>query len=303
MTINNHLYPPITKFAILSFIILAFAATTYGQYFMVDIKRDSARSDKITGGTIERADFLAGEGGLKLTINIPAFQMFLWQNGKEVRNYPIGVGLKDYPMYVGKRKIKHVIWNPVWIPPDSSWVAPSLRGKIIKPTDPRNPLGKIKIPLGYGYLLHQAKGTRDLGNLVSHGCARVLRKDLYDLSEKIVAAQSLAVTPQQISTAKRTKRTFVIELADPMPIEITYDTMVVKAGKLHIYPDVYGYKKNKVELLREELRTNGIEESDISDEILAEMADRAKSKKKYVISVENVKAGNYLEGEVKPVLE
>ena len=44
-----------------------------------------------------------------------------------------------------------------------------LRGTPIPPTDARNPLGKMKIPLGYGYLLHQAKGAQDMGNLVSHG--------------------------------------------------------------------------------------------------------------------------------------
>jgi hypothetical protein len=44
-----------------------------------------------------------------------------------------------------------VIWNPAWIPPDSEWVAEHKGvnpGDIIKASDPRNPLGKMKIPLG-----------------------------------------------------------------------------------------------------------------------------------------------------------
>jgi hypothetical protein len=178
-----------------------------------------------------------------------------------------------------------------------------LRGKVIKPTDPRNPLGKIKIPLGYGYLLHQAKGPQDMGNLVSHGCVRVLRNDLYDLSSKVVAAHSLPVTDAAISNAKRTKRTYVIELDNTMPIEITYDTLVVEAGFLHIYPDVYSYKKNTVANLREELNSNGIETTDISDETIEKMLARAKAKKQYIVSMENLRAGNYLDGKVVPVLE
>lgn len=273
-----------------------------GQY-MVDIKRDSARSDQRTGGKIEKAKFETGKSDIKLTVNVPAFQMTFWQDGKEVKNYPIGVGMKEYPIFVGKRGIKNIIWNPIWIPPASDWVAPALQGQIIQPTDPRNPLGKIKIPLGYGYLIHQAKGTQDLGNLVSHGCVRVLQNDLYDLNEKIISAHALNVGNEEISDAKRTKNTFVIELESELPLEITYDTLVVEAGNLHIYPDVYGYKKNTVENLREELKANGINETIISDAILEKMLARAKDKNQYIVSLKQIKSGNYLDGKTVPVVE
>ncbi len=275
----------------------------FGQTYIKDIARNSARSDIRTGGIIEKAEFAAGEDDIKLSVNVPAFQMTLWQNGKEVHNYPIGVGMKDYPIFVGLRDIDLIIWNPAWIPPDSEWVSPALRGQVIKPTDPRNPLGKIKIPLGYGYLIHQAKGTQDLGNLVSHGCIRVMRNDLYDLNNKVVAAHSLGVTDAEISKAKRTKNTFLVELEKKLPIEITYDTLVVEDGKLRIYPDVYGFKKNTVENLREELKANEIDDADISDEILTKMLDRANAKNQYVVSLEEIRAGNYLNGKTIQVLE
>lgn len=270
---------------------------------MIDIKRDSARSDKRTGGTIERAEFAAGEKNIRLTVNVPAFQMTFWQDGREIKTYPIGVGLKDYPIFVGRREIRQIIWNPVWIPPDSDWVAPALRGQIIKPTDLRNPLGKIKIPLGYGYLIHQAKGAQDLGNLVSHGCVRVLRDDLYDLNEKIIAAHELQVGADEIGKAKKTKETFVVELEKELPIEITYDTLVVEAGVLHIYPDIYGYKKNTVENLRDELKTNDVKTADIPEAALARMLARARDKTKYVISLEQIRAGKFADGETQAVIE
>ncbi len=276
---------------------------TYGQYFRVDIKRDSARSDKITGGIIERAEFQAGEADIRLTINVPAFEMTFWQNGKQIKNYQIGVGLKEYPIYIGQRKISEVIWNPVWNAPDSEWVSPALRGKTVKPTDPLNPLGKIKIPLGYGYLLHEAKGRQDLGNLVSHGCVRVLRKDLYELSERIVAAYTLKVSAEDIVKAKRTRKTFVIELDQAMPIEITYDTIVIEDGYLRIYPDVYDFNKNTVENLKEELVSSGIDIENISDETFEKMLARAEGKKQYRVSVEQLYDGSYLEGKIIPVLE
>ncbi len=270
-----------------------------GQSYVQDMKRESARSDKLTGGTIVKTALSAGGDNLKITVNVPAFQMTLWQNGKEVKTYPIGVGLKEYPIYVGFLKASAVIWNPSWIPPDSDWVIGSKKvkvGEIILPTDARNPLGKMKIPLGGGYLIHQAKGINDLGSLVSHGCVRVLQADLYDLADKIVASRELDLTPKQIAQAKKTKKTLAAKLEPVIPVEITYDTMVVEAGKLHIYPDVYDRKKNTIENLRAELRSNGVDAPDLSDETLEKMLARAVSKKQFVVSVKNIEAGRTLPG-------
>ncbi len=56
---------------------------------------ESERSDKVTGGRIEGAEFDANEPDLKVTLNVPSFRLTLWQNGKEVKSYFVGVGLKD----------------------------------------------------------------------------------------------------------------------------------------------------------------------------------------------------------------
>lgn len=269
------------------------------QSYVQDMKRQSARSDKLTGGAIERTALAPGGGNLKITVNVPSFQMTLWQNGKEVKTYPIGVGLKDYPIYVGLRQASAVIWNPVWIPPDSDWVHASTKvkaGEIILPTDARNPLGKMKIPLGYGYLIHQAKGVSDLGSLVSHGCVRVMQTDLYDLAEKIIRARELDVTPEQIAEARTTKKTFTAELDPVIPVEITYDTLIVEAGKLRIYPDVYERKTNTAENLRAELASSGVNAADLDDATLNKMLARATAKKQFVVSVKNIEAGRALIG-------
>src|SRR4028119_1562150 len=104
------------------FFVFAIVGASAQQPYIPDMKRQSARSDKLTGGTIEKTALAPGQGNLKITVNVPSFQMTLWQNGKEVKTYPIGVGLKDYPIFIGLRQASAVIWNPVWIPPDSDWV-------------------------------------------------------------------------------------------------------------------------------------------------------------------------------------
>jgi lipoprotein-anchoring transpeptidase ErfK/SrfK len=267
---------------------------------------ESVREDRATGGTIEKAEFAAGEPDIRVTVDVPAFRLTLWQNGKDVKTYRIGVGMKKYPLVIGERKVEQIIWNPDWIPPDSEWVGERAGvsvGEVIKASDPRNPLGKMKMPLGGGYLIHEAHGVADLGNLVSHGCVRMLRSDLYDLSEKIVAARQLPVSAKKIANAKRTKNTVVARLDDPLVVDINYDTQVVEGGVLHLYADVYGRGTNTVELLRAELDEYGVDASAADDATLKKMLALPTRQRQYVVSLESVKAGRALEdGRLAPVL-
>ncbi len=273
------------------------AVPAAGQSYMVDSRRESARSDKFTGGGIVRAQFIPGDPDVKITINLPSFQMTLWQNGNEVKTYPVGIGLLEYPVAISMRTARTIEWNPVWIPPSSDWIERSSTvkpGEIVLPTDPRNPLGKLKIPLGYGYLLHQAKGPADMGSLVSHGCIRVLQSDLYDLAEKIVAARELDVTPAQIRAAKLNKKTLVAEIDPELTVEITYDTIVVENGSLHVYPDVYQRKSNTVATVRAELRSSGVDDSGLNDAEIRTMLRGVTGRKQFVASVADIERGPLL---------
>ena len=277
----------------LLFLILVAAAAVSAQTHLIDSKRESARSDKFTKGIV-RASLVPGDAAVKLTINVPSFQMTLWQGGNEIAVYPVGVGKIDYPVAISLRKGTSIEWNPVWIPPSSDWIEKSSTvkaGEVVLPTDPRNPLGKVKIPLGYGYLLHEAKGPQDMGGLVSHGCIRVMQRDLYDLSEKIVAALGLDVTTEQIAAAKRNKKTLVVPMDPPLTVEITYDTIIVEDGRLHVYPDVYQLKKNTLENFRAELKSSGADDSLVTDVEIRRILGRVKGKTKYVADVADLEAG------------
>ena len=280
------------KLILAALLNFTFAAFVVGQSYIVDIKRESARSDKLTGGRIHKTILEAGNPNIRITLNVPSFQMTLWQDGKEVRTYPVGVGMLDFPIAIGMRDATSIEWNPVWIPPSSDWIEKSSTvkpGEIVLPTDPRNPLGKVKIPLGYGYLLHQAKGPNDMGSLVSHGCVRVMQSDLYDLAEKIVAARDLDVPATQIATAKRNKKTLVAKLTPSVPVEITYDTIIVEGGRLSIYPDVYERKLNTVENVRKELRESGVDDSQLSETEIKHMIARAAGRQKFVVDISAIK--------------
>jgi hypothetical protein len=269
-------------------------------------QHESERSDRLTGGRVEQAEFEAGQPDVRITLNVPSFRLTLWQNGKEVKSWYIGVGLKDHPIYIGDRKATQLIWNPDWIPPNSPWVSEIktvTSGEIIKASDPRNPLGKMKIPLGDRYLIHQAASVNDVGNLVSHGCVRMLRSELYDLAEKIIAARSLEVSPKRIAGAKRSSRMLVVNLEEPVPVDINYDTIVVEEGVLHIYPDVYGRRTNTTQRLRAELEAAGADVSTLNDRMLRRILGKVTRRTQFVVEVSSIAEGRALEdGKVLPLI-
>lgn len=269
-------------------------------------RHQSERSDILTGGRVEVAEFAPNEPDIRLTLNVPSFRLTLWQNGKEVKSYYVGVGMKDHPIYIGDRKATEIIWNPSWIPPSSNWVREMSGvspGEVIKATDPRNPLGKLKIPLGDSYLIHQAKGAGDLGNLVSHGCVRMLRSELYDLAEKIIAARNAPVSPKRIEAAKRNLRMLVVKLDAELPVDINYDTIVVEGGVLHVYPDIYSRGTNRLATLRAELEAAGIDASKLNDRLLRRIIGKATRRTQFVVDISSIEQGRAIEdGKVLPLI-
>lgn len=269
-------------------------------------RNESERSDKLTGGRVEVADFAPDQPDISLTLNVPTFRLTLWQNGKEVKSYYVGVGMKEHPIYIGDREANEIIWNPAWIPPPSDWVREMngvSPGEVIKASDPRNPLGKMKIPLGNSYLIHQARGRGDVGNLVSHGCVRLPLSDLYDLADKIIAARSLPISARRIASAKRSQRTLFVSLETPLPVDINYDTVVVEEGVLHIYPDVYGRGTNRPGKLRAKLQAANIDDANLKDETIRKILRKVTRRTQFVVDKSSIEQGRTLEdGRVVPLI-
>jgi lipoprotein-anchoring transpeptidase ErfK/SrfK len=258
---------------------------------------ESERSDRLTGGRIEQRPLIDGDRRIWISVDIPAFRLTLWQNGKEVRSYEIGIGRNSFPLPVGEREATGIIWNPEWIPPDSSWVEENEDiepGERIDADDMRNPLGKMKIPLGGAILIHEAAKPSDLGGLVSHGCVRMLTEDIFDLAEKMIRARSLPVTREQIERAKMSTERLAVKLDPPVWVDINYDIEVVEGGVLHLFPDVYNRSFNHSEALRQELIGSGVDSALLDDQTLRLMLERVTMKEMFGVSLTDIKEGRAL---------
>jgi murein L,D-transpeptidase YcbB/YkuD len=213
-----------------------------------------------------------------LVVNLPAFELVLRKGGTSIKRYRIGIGRKQFRTILGVHDASSIIWNPSWVPPDSPWVKEMdiEPGERIGADDPRNPLGKIKIPLGGSYLIHESAKSSDIGRLVSHGCIRMRRSDLYNLAEALLDARNWPVSKTRVEKAKRSKAALIARLKPPVRIEILYDTIIVRDGTLWIYPDVYHRDFNTVARIRAVLQDAGVDTSSIADEMLRRLIKRSK---------------------------
>jgi hypothetical protein len=260
---------------------------------------ESARSDKLTGGRIRKTRLIAGEPDIRITVNAPAFLLALWQNGKEVCAYHIGIGQKIFPVPVGEREATAIIFNPHWVPSDSVW-GPYEK---IKPNDPRPPLSKIKIPLGAGYMIHEATKADDIGRSVSHGSILMLKADLLDLAEKIITARNLPVTKSRIAQLGDSHERIEAPLDPPLLVDINYDLQVVEGGALHVYPDVYERGAFALDSLRAELQSAGVASPMLEDQALRRILDHVSVDTQFVINVADIRKGRSRRGRKLPLVD
>src|SRR5262249_27991849 len=139
----------------------------------------------------------------RIVINAPAYRMDMFENGRLIKSYRIGIGYPEYPLPVGVRTANAIIFNPTWTPPDEPWVeSPSSNVKVgqkVEAGSAINPLGLVKIPIGSPSLIHGGKRQAQLGGFASHGCVGLTNAQAIDFSRRLAALGGVEITDRQIA--------------------------------------------------------------------------------------------------------
>jgi len=209
-------------------------------------------------------------GDTRIVINAPAYRMDVFDNGKLVKSYQIGIGYPEFPLPAGMRTANAIIFNPTWTPPDEPWVeSPRSKVKIgqkVPAGSGLNPLGLVKVPIGSPSLIHGGKSPAKLGGFASHGCVGLTNAQVIDLSKRLARLGGVEITDDQIAKYRQTRtETKNIALRQPIPVELRYETIVVEDGKLYIYRDVYERGTNTEENLRNVLGVYGLALENLSE--------------------------------------
>jgi lipoprotein-anchoring transpeptidase ErfK/SrfK len=193
----------------------------------------------------------------RIVVNIPAFRMDVFKGGTLLKSFKIGIGYVEYPLPRGLRKAEMIILNPTWTQPNEPWAANP--GQVVPAGVKGNPLGPIKVPIGGANLIHGGKPLSKIGTFASHGCVGMTNEQVKDFAKVLADASGTELlTDTMARYLKRPGRTQVLKLAQIVPVELRYETIVVEDGRVRIYRDVYGQKTNTEENLRAVLDAHGI---------------------------------------------
>ncbi|MFL6276208.1 MAG: L,D-transpeptidase [Blastocatellia bacterium] len=212
----------------------------------------------------------------RVVVNAPAFRMDLFEGGKLIKSYKIGIGYPEFPLPTGLRRADTIIFNPTWTPPDEPWVeSPGSKvkvGKRIEAGDKLNPLGPLKIPIGLPSLIHGGKAPAKLGGFASHGCVGLTNSQANDFAKRLAQLGETELSDEQIVGYEKNKTaTRPVKLSKAVPVELRYETITVEDGRLHIYRDVYDRGTNTEENLRNVLQAYGVTLDQLSDRKRAEI--------------------------------
>jgi lipoprotein-anchoring transpeptidase ErfK/SrfK len=156
---------------------------------------------------------------LALRVDLSARELSVIENGDVTNVYPVAIGKPSYPTPTGTFRIRRIIWNPRWVPPDSEWARDK---KAREPGDPANPMGKVKIFFSEpDYYIHGTHETDSLGEAESHGCLRMRNADVVTLARKVMNAGGKPVSPGWVRRmVNRIRSTREVRLSEPVTVSI-----------------------------------------------------------------------------------
>ncbi len=160
----------------------------------------------------------AALGALHLQADLSDRELRAVIDGELVERFAIAVGKDRYPTPTGRFKIRKVIWNPAWRPPDSKWA----RKESPKPPGhPDNPMKVVKMFFKEpDYYIHGTDDDDSLGGAESHGCIRMNGGDVERLGRLVMVHGGKPKSEPWYRRIFRRRATKVVYLSTPVPIAI-----------------------------------------------------------------------------------
>jgi murein L,D-transpeptidase YcbB/YkuD len=188
-----------------------------------------------SGGNAQDTAVATPHAPIGVRLNVPAFRLDVFRDSTVVGSFQVAVGARQYPTPRGTFTISEIVWNPWWTPPPGEWA----REDTVTPPGPTNPMGRVKLMVAPYYYIHGTPLEQSIGSAASHGCIRMRNDDVVALARLLQDSSGVPMPDSAVAALRRSRRTRVVTLPMPVPIEIAYRTAEVRMDSLWLYPDVY----------------------------------------------------------------
>lgn len=160
----------------------------------------------------------AAEAQFRLEVDLSERELRVINNDEVIETFPVAIGKDNNPTPRGVFKIRKVIWNPSWKPPNEKWA----RGKTAKPPGhPDNPMKVVKIFFKEpDYYIHGTGDEDSLGQAESHGCIRMHESDAARIGQLVMAYGGKPMSEPWYRRIFRRRTTKIVYLTAPVAMEI-----------------------------------------------------------------------------------
>ncbi|OHX14691.1 L,D-transpeptidase [Chromobacterium sphagni] len=149
-------------------------------------------------------DIQVNPAGRHLVLNLPQARLFLYQDGKLARIFPVAVGKMLTQTPTGSFDITGIYKAPAWHVPKSIQEEMRRSGKEVQtvvPPGPNNPLGPVFVRFGESSLglgFHGTNAPASVPGFRSHGCVRMHNEDALELAGTVSRGDAVTIAYQTI---------------------------------------------------------------------------------------------------------
>jgi lipoprotein-anchoring transpeptidase ErfK/SrfK len=177
--------------------------------------RTTAMAATLTVASVAQAQ----EAGLRLEVDLSDNQLSVYRGDEVVETYAVSTGKEKYPTPTGTFRVRKIVWNPSWVPPEEKWA----KDKSPKPPGhPDNPMKRAKIFFKEpDYYIHGTGDIESLGAPASHGCVRMSPEEVTELARLLMEHGGKPKPLPWYRRIFKSKKTAVVVLAQPIELRIT----------------------------------------------------------------------------------
>jgi lipoprotein-anchoring transpeptidase ErfK/SrfK len=185
-------------------------------------RAEAPRTETVSTGAVAvaapaRRSF--AESPATLQASLTARQIDVVQDGQVVKSYKVAIGKDAHPTPRGAFRVRRVVWNPSWHPPDEKWA----RNKTPKgPGEKGNPMKVVKIFFREpDYYIHGTGDIASLGKAASHGCLRMDPSEAAELAQMVMESGGSSFGWDTVRRWLRLGSTRAVTLKRPVTLQIS----------------------------------------------------------------------------------
>jgi lipoprotein-anchoring transpeptidase ErfK/SrfK len=154
-----------------------------------------------------------------ILVDLSERQLYVRRGDDVIETFQVAVGTDAHPTPKGTYRIRKIVWNPRWVPPDEKWA----RGKRPQPPgSPNNPMGRVKLFfVEPDYYIHGTRNEESLGQAESHGCVRMRNPEVIRLATSVMENGGEQRPPSWFRRViNRVTHTEQVQLSQPVQVTI-----------------------------------------------------------------------------------